>query len=147
MDKTKNIESFEKAILEVIEAKQAHQVSEILEIILAGGIKIGASDVHIEPEEENTRLRFHLDGVLHDITFFNHKIYQLILSRLKLVSGLKLNIKDRAQDGRFSIHVKGNDIEIRTSTVPGAYGESVVMRILNPDSISVTFEELGTLRK
>ncbi len=143
MDKTKNIESFEKAILEVIEAKQAHQVSEILEIILAGGIKIGASDVHIEPEEENTRLRFRLDGVLHDITFFNHKIYQLILSRLKLVSGLKLNIKDRAQDGRFSIHVKGNDIEIRTSTVPGAYGESVVMRILNPDSISVTFEELG----
>ena len=143
MDKTKNIESFEKAILEEIEAKQAHQVSEILEIILAGGIKIGASDVHIEPEEENTRLRFRLDGVLHDITFFNHKIYQLILSRLKLVSGLKLNIKDRAQDGRFSIHVKGNDIEIRTSTVPGAYGESVVMRILNPDSISVTFEELG----
>lgn len=143
MEKTSNIDSFKEAILEIIETKRSHHVSEILDIILAGGIKIGASDVHIEPEEENTRLRFRLDGVLHDIVFFDHKIYQLILSRLKLVSGLKLNIKDRAQDGRFSIHVKNNDIEIRTSTVPGAYGESVVMRILNPDSISVTFEELG----
>jgi len=143
MEKTSNINSFKEAILEIIETKRSHHVSEILEIILAGGIKIGASDVHIEPEEENTRLRFRLDGVLHDIVFFDNKIYQLILSRLKLVSGLKLNIKDRAQDGRFSIHVKNNDIEIRTSTVPGAYGESVVMRILNPDSISVTFEELG----
>ncbi|PIR57871.1 MAG: hypothetical protein COU71_01730 [Parcubacteria group bacterium CG10_big_fil_rev_8_21_14_0_10_38_31] len=143
MDKTTNINSFKEAILKIVETKKTHQISEILEVILAGGIKIGASDVHIEPEEENTRLRFRLDGVLHDIIFFDHKIYQLILSRLKLVSGLKLNIKDRAQDGRFSIHVKGNDIEIRTSTVPGAYGESVVMRILNPDSISVTFEELG----
>ncbi|MCR4284073.1 MAG: GspE/PulE family protein [Parcubacteria group bacterium] len=143
MEKTDNITSFKKTIIEIIETKKAHQVSEILEVILAGGIKIGASDVHIEPEEENIRLRFRLDGVLHDIVFFEHKIYQLILSRIKLVSGLKLNIKDRAQDGRFSIHIKDTDIEIRTSTVPGAYGESVVMRILNPDSISVTFEELG----
>lgn len=143
MEKTSTIDSFKSVILETIETKKSHHVSEILEIILAGGIKIGASDVHIEPEEENTRLRFRLDGVLHDIVFFDNKIYQLILSRLKLVSGLKLNIKDRAQDGRFSIHIKDNDIEIRTSTVPGAYGESVVMRILNPDSISVTFEELG----
>jgi len=143
MEKTGNINSFKEAVLEIVEAKKSHQVSEVLDIILAGGIKIGASDVHIEPEEENTRLRFRLDGVLHDIVFFNHKIYQLILSRIKLVSGLKLNIKDRAQDGRFSIHIKDNDIEIRTSTVPGAYGESVVMRILNPDSISVTFEKLG----
>ena len=143
MEKTGNINSFKEAVLEIVEAKKSHQVSEVLDIILAGGIKIGASDVHIEPEEENTRLRFRLDGVLHDIVFFNHKIYQLILSRIKLVSGLKLNIKDRAQDGRFSIHIKDNDIEIRTSTVPGAYGESVVMRILNPDSTSVTFEKLG----
>jgi len=143
MEKTDNIDSFKNILLGIMETKKAHQVSEILEVILAGGIKTGASDVHIEPEEENVRLRFRLDGVLHDIIFFDHKIYQLILSRIKLVSGLKLNIKDRAQDGRFSIHIKDADIEIRTSTVPGSYGESVVMRILNPDSISVTFKELG----
>jgi len=143
MEKTGNIDSFKTLILDLIASKKTHQISEVLEVILAGGIKIGASDVHIEPEEENVRLRFRLDGVLHDIIFFDHKIYKLILSRIKLISGLKLNIKDRAQDGRFSIHVKDADIEIRTSTVPGAYGESVVMRILNPDSISVTFEELG----
>ena len=66
-----------------------------------------------------------------------------LLSRLKLLSGLKLNVKDEAQDGRFSIKIKGSEIEIRTSILPGAYAESIVMRILNPKSIAVGLDELG----
>ncbi|MBI2099760.1 MAG: type II/IV secretion system protein [Candidatus Vogelbacteria bacterium] len=118
-------------------------ISSLLEIILAGGIITFASDIHIEPQVEEVRLRYRLDGVLHDITFLDNKLYRHLLSRIKLVSGLKLNIQSTAQDGRFSIHLSGNDIEIRTSILPGAYGESIVLRLLNPKAIEVSFATLG----
>lgn len=119
-------------------------ISSILEIVLSGALAIKASDIHIEPEEEEVRLRYRIDGVLQDITNFDTKIYKPILSRIKLVSGLKLNIKQTAQDGRLSIKVgTDKEIEIRTSIIPGAYGESIVMRVLNPDNIKVSFDKLG----
>jgi len=80
---------------------------------------------------------------LQDLLFVEHKIYILMLSRIKLLSGLKLNVKNDAQDGRFSIKIGDADIEIRTSIIPGAYGESIVMRILNPSTLAVTFKDLG----
>lgn len=123
--------------------KQTYKVSKILEIILAGSLELGASDIHIEPEEESVRMRFRIDGVLLDVYKFDSATYALVLSRLKLLSGLKLNVKDEAQDGRFTIKIKGSEIEIRTSLLPGAYNESIVMRILNPKSIAVSLEDLG----
>lgn len=131
------------AIEEVSHLKKAYRISRILEVVLAGALAIGASDVHIEPEEEDTRMRYRLDGVLNEVTRFDQETHKLLLSRIKLLSGLKLNVRDRAQDGRFSIELKGGEIEIRTSVIPGAYGESVVMRVLNPDAIAVSFEDLG----
>ena len=131
------------AIDEVSQLKKAYRISRILEVVLGGALAIGASDVHIEPEEDNTRMRYRLDGVLNEVTRFDEETYKLLLSRIKLLSGLKLNVRDRAQDGRFSIELKGSEIEIRTSVIPGAYGESVVMRVLNPDAIAVSFEDLG----
>ena len=110
---------------------------------MAGALVTEASDIHIEPEEDYVRLRYRLDGVLMDILNFNQIIYALLLSRIKLISGLKLNIKNEAQDGRFSVKTKDADIEIRTSVLPGAYNESIVLRILNPKTISVPMEELG----
>lgn len=124
-------------------AQKNRKTSEVLEIILAGAISADASDVHIEPQEEQVRLRFRLDGVLHDIFAFDYKIYNLLLSRIKLVSGLKLNIRNQPQDGRLSIKINNDEIEVRTSVIPESYGETVVLRILNPKSISVTFENLG----
>ncbi len=118
-------------------------ISGLLEIILAGSLVTEASDIHIEPQAEQVRMRYRLDGVLHDINEFPHKIYQGLLSRVKLISGLKLNIKQSAQDGRMSIKIGEDEIEIRTSILPGAYGESIVLRILNPKAIQVTFETLG----
>lgn len=118
-------------------------ISALLEIILAGSLATKASDIHIEPQDEMVRLRYRLDGVLQDVNFFDHKLYHHLLSRIKLVSGLKLNIQKSAQDGRFSIRLKDTEIEIRTSILPGAYGESIVLRILNPEAIKVTFESLG----
>src|SRR5581483_3592706 len=93
------------------------------------------------------RLRYRLDGVLTDILSFDLETFGLLLSRIKLLSGLKLNIKTEAQDGRFSVKIGDDEIEIRTSMLPGAYNESVVLRILNPKSIQVPLEELGIPKK
>ncbi|PIS40187.1 MAG: hypothetical protein COT32_01175, partial [Candidatus Nealsonbacteria bacterium CG08_land_8_20_14_0_20_36_22] len=77
--------------------------SELLEIILAGSINLDASDIHIEPEEEQAKLRIRIDGLLQDVLFFDLKTHQSLVSRIKLLSELKLNVSDRPQDGRFSI--------------------------------------------
>ncbi len=120
----------------------SHRISKMLEVILAGAISIGASDIHIEPEEGHVRLRYRLDGLLQDIMEFPFEIHKFLNSRIKLLSGLKL-VNDIAQDGRFSIFIEKDEISIRTSLIPGAYGESIVMRILNPKSIQVQLEDLG----
>ncbi|MFA6416047.1 MAG: GspE/PulE family protein [Candidatus Paceibacterota bacterium] len=122
-------------------------ISIILEMILAGALVTDSSDIHFEPEFGQVRLRYRLDGVLLDIVDMDEKVYRQILSRIKLVSGLKLNVKKDAQDGRFSIKVQDTEIEIRTSTIPSAYGESIVMRVLNPKNILTTFEKLGVESK
>lgn len=126
-----------------INATFASRISESLETILAGSLAIDASDVHIEPQQDNIRLRFRLDGVLHDIAEIPQRTFHLLLSRIKLVSEIKLNIHDRAQDGRFTIKTGDTDIEVRTSTLPGPNGENIVLRVLNPKSIDVKIQDLG----
>jgi len=143
MDKIKTLEDVKKMTDDLLGVKQAYRVSKIMEIMLAGALSLGASDIHIEPEENDVRMRYRLDGVLIDIVRLDAPTYSLLLSRIKLLSGLKLNIKDQAQDGRFEVVIKDSQIEIRTSILPGAYSESIVMRLLNPKSIAVPLEELG----
>ncbi|HRH22766.1 MAG TPA: GspE/PulE family protein, partial [Candidatus Paceibacterota bacterium] len=143
----KTIEDVQKIIGEIIKLKKGLRISKILEIVLSGALSIKASDIHIEPEEKYVRLRYRLDGVLTNIVDFDLETYGLLLSRIKLLSGLKLNVKSEAQDGRFSIKISEGDIEIRTSILPGAYSESIVLRILNPKSIQVPLEELGIPQK
>ena len=143
MAQVKTFEDLKNIFSSAVASKKDRKISELLEIILAGAISAEASDIHLEPQEKQIRLRFRLDGVLNDIFFFEYNIYNLLLSRVKLVSGLKLNIHDQAQDGRFSIHLRETEIEVRTSVIPENYGESIVLRVLNPKSISVPFEELG----
>ena len=137
-----NMKDIERLVTETLQEKQLHRISKMLEVILAGAIAIKASDVHIEPEETRGRLRLRLDGVLHDVVFFDLNDYRLLNSRIKLLSGMKLT-SENAQDGRFSIVEGEEEINIRSSMIPGAYGESIVMRILDPKSIQVKLEELG----
>ncbi|MCK5021839.1 MAG: type II/IV secretion system protein [Candidatus Pacebacteria bacterium] len=139
----KNLNNVNDTLQEILLSKQPHLISRFLEAILASALAIEVSDIHIEPEEEEITLRFRLDGVLTIITKFDHKLYKLLLSRIKLISGLKLNIIKKPQDGRFSIKLENKNIEIRTSVLPDAYGESIVLRVLNPDTISVPMEDLG----
>ncbi|MCC7160681.1 type II/IV secretion system protein [Candidatus Nomurabacteria bacterium] len=136
------IQDIEKMVTEALEGNKIHKISRLLEVILAGAIAIKASDIHIEPEKERARLRIRLDGVLQDVNFFGLDIYRLINSRVKLLSGMKLS-SNIAQDGRFSIMEDEEELSIRTSLIPGAYGESIVMRILDPKAIQVKLEELG----
>ena len=127
----------------VLAMKKAYRISRILETVLAGALAVNASDVHVEPEESYVRLRYRLDGVLADVLTFDAETNALILSRIKLLSGMKLNVHDSAQDGRFSVKIGGSDIEVRTSVLPGAYGESVVLRVLDPATITHPIEEIG----
>lgn len=137
-----SIPDVQNLIGETLKLKKSYRISRILEIIIAGALSTNASDVHLEPEEDYVRLRYRLDGMLTDILEFDTETFKLLLSRIKLISNLKLNIAN-AQDGRFSIKLGESEIEVRTSLLPGAYGESIVLRVLNPDSISVPLEELG----
>ncbi|MCX6813022.1 MAG: type II/IV secretion system protein [Candidatus Azambacteria bacterium] len=132
-----------KTLKQVLEDLFKAKASQIVEATLAGALILKASDIHFEPEKENVRVRLRLDGLLEDITYLPTSIYPLLLNRIKLLSGLKLNIREKAQDGRFSIVSGGNAIEIRTSVLPGAYGENIVMRILDPRVIKINLEDLG----
>jgi type II secretory ATPase GspE/PulE/Tfp pilus assembly ATPase PilB-like protein len=123
--------------------KKRDEISMMFEGILAAAFGLKASDIHIEPEAELIRLRFRLDGVLTDIFSFDAHVFKLIESRIKILSGLKLNVTNRAQDGRFSVEMNGKEVEIRTSLIPGNYGESIVMRILDPAATQVTLESTG----
>lgn len=143
LNQVHTVEDVKKEIMTVLAQSKGFRISKIFEIIVAGALATGASDIHIEPEEEYVRIRYRLDGVLNNVITINQETYALLLSRIKLLSGLKLNIKEDAQDGRMSVHARDSDIEIRTSVLPGAYNESVVLRVLNPKSIAVTLDELG----
>lgn len=118
-------------------------VTQILNIIMGGSYKLGASDVHIEPQEKELRIRYRIDGVLHDITFLPLSVFKSIVSRIKMMAEMKLNLHDIAQDGAFDIYIDKKRISIRVSIIPDHYGESIVMRLLDPSSISVDIESLG----
>lgn len=123
--------------------KSLDRISHLLELVLAGAFALRASDIHFEPSEEKALLRLRIDGLLSDTYHFDPTTYHQINSRIKLLSGAKLNIINRAQDGRFSIIKGANQIEMRVSFIPGNYGESIVMRILDPEATKVSYKELG----
>lgn len=137
-EKIKNISDLKEKIV----SSSKESATELVGVILGGAILLGSSDIHIEPEEERTKIRARIDGILQNIIFLDPKIFETLLSRIKLLSGIKLNITDRPQDGRFSIVMDEDLIEIRTSTLPSEYGETVVLRILNPKSL-ISIEALG----
>jgi type II secretory ATPase GspE/PulE/Tfp pilus assembly ATPase PilB-like protein len=147
VQRTKKLEDIAGWIKEALEMKKTHRVSKMLSILMAGALSTKSSDIHIEVGEFNARLRYRIDGVLTTVAEFDKETYGLTVSRIKLLSGLKLNIKENSQDGRFTVKIKNTDIEIRTSTIPGSYGESIVMRILNPESIMVSMEKLGMSKR
>ncbi len=135
-----HVPAYKKQIEENLEVS----TTDLLAVIFSGAVSLGASDIHIEPSEKEVEMRIRLDGMLHPVLKFDKKTYKRISSRLKLISGLKLNISDRPQDGRFTVVLEKKDlnIEIRISSLPAEHGETFVMRILNPEALR-EIEKLG----
>ena len=139
----KKNEDIQERLTNIFGAHDTHQISKIMETIFGSAIALGSSDVHFEPEETFTRLRLREDGVLQEITQLEPALYQRLLNRVKFISGMKLTNTETAQDGRFTIFYKGMEVEVRVAVAPGAYNESIVLRILNPEGLAVDFEKLG----
>ena len=120
----------------------ARRITETMELMFAGALGLNASDIHLEPEVAGIRLRYRLDGVLHDVTDIDRFLYERLISRLKLLAGMTLNQKQEAQDGRFTYNLGERTIEVRASVIPGAAGESIVMRLLDPTVASFSMDNL-----
>lgn len=118
-------------------------VVRLLQTVFEDAAQVRASDIHIEPQEKTLRIRFRIDGVLHLQTEVDPKIATALALRLKLMSGLDISEKRLPQDGRFHVRVKNRTVDVRISTLPTQYGESVVMRLLNQDEGVPSLEQLG----
>ncbi|MEM3828963.1 MAG: ATPase, T2SS/T4P/T4SS family [Conexivisphaerales archaeon] len=110
---------------------------------LSRAVELRATDVHIEPMNNTYRIRFRIDGILHDIENLEETFYLAVVSRIKLLSGLDIAEKRLPQDGKFTTKIASSLIDIRVSTIPGINGEGVVLRILHRESLSFNLEKLG----
>ena len=117
--------------------------TDVIALLIGGSLKLDASDIHIEAEEKDVKVRYRIDGDLRDAAFLPKDAWKQMIARLKLLAGVKMNIEDVPQDGRITIYLSNEKIDIRVSFLPTAFGESVVMRLLRPKSIALEFEQLG----
>ena len=118
-------------------------VARLLQSILEDAIQIRASDVHIEPDENVLRLRLRVDGVLQEQILNERRIAAALVSRLKLMAGLDISEKRLPQDGRFDIRLKNKQVDVRLSTLPTTFGESVVLRLADHSTRQTSLEETG----
>ena len=118
-------------------------VAKIVSTILEYAVKSRASDVHIEPQEENIRIRYRIDGILQEKYILPRNVHDAVVSRIKILSNLKIDEKRVPQDGRFFFSSDGNDVDLRVSTLPTTYGEKVVMRLLKKSQKVPTLPDLG----
>lgn len=132
-----------KNLAGIIDLIKSASTTELVTVIIAAGLKTEASDVHIEAEADGIKLRYRVDGVLNTAGVLDKNVWQQLISRLKLLAGLKLNIFDKPQDGRFSILLNNDKVDVRVSTLPTNYGESVVMRLLLSRVESFDIKDLG----
>lgn len=137
----KLITSFKDLNAQIREAN----ITDTIVMIMATALKSEASDIHIEGEEKGIVVRIRVDGVLHDAAKIDKDRWSKIIARLKVLARVKININDKPQDGRFTVFLTNDKLEIRTSFLPTAYGESVVMRLLHSNASALRVEDLGLL--
>ncbi|MFH0857224.1 MAG: GspE/PulE family protein [Candidatus Magasanikbacteria bacterium] len=146
--KAEDLEKVQSTVTDFSSLKNALKeasTTDILTFVLGASLKLDSSDVHIEAEEGKVAVRFRMDGILHDAADLPKDAYKQLVSRIKLVSSLKINILDKPQDGRFSIKIPDGDIDVRVSTIPTIYGESIVMRLLRQQRQGLTLDKLGLI--
>lgn len=118
-------------------------VTKMVAVIIKHATEGRASDIHLEPVQDKLRVRFRVDGVLYTSLFLPLSMHESIISRLKIMTNMKLDEKRKPQDGRFSAKVEGRAIDFRISTLPTAFGEKVAIRILDPESTVLDLKKLG----
>src|ERR1051325_9836084 len=118
-------------------------VLKLLQSVFEDAIQVNASDIHIEPDETELRIRFRIDGVLRVQTTADRRIANALVSRVKLMAGLDISEKRLPQDGRTNVKVRDRNVDVRLSTMPVQYGESVVMRLLNPFGGVISLDQSG----
>lgn len=118
-------------------------IIKLVSLIIMEAQRCRASDIHVEPLETRFRIRYRIDGVLREMEPPPKRLQAVILSRIKLMAGMKLSEKRVPQDGRIQISVGGEELDLRVSTVPSSHGESIVMRILNKQSLLLGLPKLG----
>lgn len=116
---------------------------ELLDLVMALSIETDAGDIHIEPTESGVKIRFRIDGILHDIANLSKEYYLPVLSNIKILAGFATNVKKATWDGRFSVNLQGKKVDCRVSIISGGYGETVVIRVLSTQATSLTMEDLG----
>ena len=120
-------------------------VIRLVSMIIMEACKMHASDIHLEPMERNFRVRYRVDGVLRQMESPPKRLQAAILSRVKIMSNMKISEKRIPQDGRIQVKVQGRDLDLRVSSVPTNHGESIVMRILDKQNLSLGLPQLGFL--
>jgi type IV pilus assembly protein PilB len=118
-------------------------VIKLVNLIIMKAVAESASDIHIEPEEDILKIRFRVDGVLHEVTSPPKHLQSAIISRIKIMAVLDIAERRAPQDGRFTIKIEGREIDIRVSCIPTIYGENVVLRILDVSSALLDLKDIG----
>lgn len=132
---------------DLLEAEDEAPIIRFVNSLLFQAVKEKASDIHLECFEKELSVRFRKDGILHEITSVPKKLQASIISRVKIMAELDIAEKRKPQDGRIRVKVAGRDVDVRISTVPTTWGESVVMRILDRSSVILSLEDLGLAGK
>lgn len=120
-------------------------VIQLANLIISRGVQDKASDLHIEPGRSQVRIRYRIDGILHDVMVLPKKVQASLISRIKIMADMDIAQKRAPQDGRISLSISGKSFDFRVSTLPGVNGEKVVMRVLDKSSLSLGLQKLGFL--
>lgn len=138
-EKLKNLSSLSRETETIRQAP----ITKIVETLLTFAMKARASDIHIEPLEDRTRVRYRIDGILAEKLILPKSVHEAVVSRIKILSGLKIDEKRLPQDGRFNFSITDQEVDLRVSTLPTIHGEKIVMRLLKKDTQVPTLPELG----
>jgi len=128
---------------DLLESEDDAPVIRLINALLAEAIRGGASDIHIEPLEQAVRVRLRIDGILREVLRPKRALGPLLVSRIKVMAQLDIAEKRLPQDGRISLRIAGRAVDVRVSSIPGAHGERVVLRLLDKQSGRLTLEQLG----
>lgn len=132
-----------KTTADIAEAAKKVTTTELLDLIMVAAAKMNASDIHMEPGASDFLVRYRIDGVLQDVLRMNVSAYKFLLSRIKFLAKLKMDVTTEPQDGRFSIKRGSDEIDLRVSALPSAYGESIVLRLLGQEMSIKKLTDLG----